>query len=282
MNLPHILQAVYTAPWAITREGWSAVHAIVKQHAAGQPVPKLDADPDQDFFGNPMPKMQVTDAGVAIIPICGTLMNHAGLLEKMCGACSYDDIRHDLDTALGVRALQKIVLHIDSPGGTCNGSQEIADKIARIRESGVRIEAVTDSQICSAAYNLAAGCNSISATRTSVIGSIGVIIAMLDESLAYEMQGYTRDLITSGPLKGTGYPGTSLSSEQRAYLQGTVDAYFKMFRAHVLNYRPTNDESMQGQVFIGEQAYDAGLVDELIEDVGTVLSADCEDDLGAE
>ncbi|MDD5350810.1 MAG: S49 family peptidase [Chthoniobacteraceae bacterium] len=277
MKLPHILQAVYTSPWAITREGWSAVHQIIKAHAIGQPVPKLEADPATDFFGNPLPKMRVTDAGVAIIPICGTLMNHAGLLEKMCGACSYDDIRHDLDTALTVRALQKIVLHIDSPGGTCSGSQEVADKISRIRESGVRIEAVTDSQICSAAYNLAAGCNSISCTKTSVVGSIGVIIALLDESLAYEMQGLSRDLITSGPLKGTGFPGTTLSPEQRAYLQGTVDAYFKMFRAHVLRYRPTNDESMQGQVFIGEQAYDAGLVDELIEDVASVLNVDSED-----
>jgi len=282
MNLPHILQAVYTSPWAITREGWSAVHQIVQAHHAGQPVPKFDAEPEEDFFGNPLPTMQVTDDGVAIIPICGTLMNHAGLLEKMCGACSYDDIRRDLDTALGVRALQKIVLHIDSPGGTCNGAQETADKISRIRESGIRIEAVSDSQMCSAAYDLAAGCHSISITNTTVCGSIGVILALLDESLAYEMQGLSRELIVSGPLKGTGFPGTKLSDDQRAYLQRTVDAYFGMFKNHVLRYRPTNDEALQGQCFIGEQAYAAGLVDEIIEEVGTVLRVDSSEQADAD
>ncbi len=276
MNLPHIIQAVYTRPWAITREGWSAVHAIVKTRLddLNAPLPKADDDEDTDFFGQPLPKMQVTDDGVAIIPICGVLMQHAGLIERMCGACSYDDIRRDLDTAQGVRALRKIVLHIDSPGGYINGCPETADKISRVRESGIRIEAVSDTQICSAAYWLAAGCHSIECTRSADIGSIGVLLALLDSSLAFEMEGLKRELFTSGPLKGIGISGTSLTDEQRLHLQDGVDQCFDMFRTHVLRYRGLDDDTMQGQSFIGPAALNAGLVDELVDDVAERLCVD--------
>ncbi len=278
MKFQNIIQEVYFGSWAITREGWGAVHAIVKSKLDGSvQMPKADADPDMDMMGNQIPKMEVTDDGVAIVPICGTLIHHASLLEKMCGACSYDDIKRDLDAAMGVRDLQKIVLSISSPGGMCMGCQEIATKVANIRNVGIRIEAITDTQICSAAYHIAAACDKISCTPSAVVGSIGVISPFLDQSLRYEMQGVKLELITSGPLKGTGWPGTSLTDDQRAYLQGTVDKYAGMFKDHVQKYRPIDDESMQGQYFIGSSALDAGLVDAIVEDMQSAMCVDSED-----
>jgi len=264
MKFQQIIQAVYFEPWAITREGWSSVHAIVRRKLEGMgPEQTPSGNPEVDFFGNPMPKFEFVD-GVATIPVCGTLVQHASLIEKMCGACSYDDVSRDLETAGHARGLEKIVLKIDSPGGMCQGNQEVASKVAAIRDAGIRIEAITDTQMCSAAYNIAAGANEIYCTPSSVVGSIGAMSAMLDESLAYEMQGVKVDLIASGPLKGTGFPGTSLTPAQREYMQGIVDHYAGMFKTHVQANRPVDDETMQGQVFIGSQARDVGLVDEVI------------------
>ena len=272
MKFQQVIQAVYYEPWAITHEGWQAVHAIVRARLEDlkAPMPKAE-DPDQDLLGNELPKLQVTEDGVAIIPVMGTLMQHASLMAKRCGACSYQDISRDLDTARGVRALQKIVLHVGSPGGMCLGNQEVAAKVAAIRESGIRIEAVTDTQICSAAYNLVAGVHRISSTSTAYIGSVGAMSALLDSSLAYEMEGLKVEMIRSGPLKGVGMPGTALSPEQRDYLQGLVDKFAGMFKDHVRQYRPVDEETMQGQVFIGSAAREAGLVDELVEEVSDVL-----------
>ncbi len=281
MKLQHVVQEVYFGVWAITREGWGAINAIVKSKLDDSiELPKADSDPDTDIWGNALEKFELIESdfgNVAVIPVAGTLIHHASLLEKQCGACSYDDIQRDLMTASKVPNLEKAVLKISSPGGMCMGNQETASMISRMREGGMRIEAVTDSDMCSAAYNLAAGCNSIACTPTAQVGSIGVLAPFLDQSMRFEMQGLKMDMITSGPLKGTGWPGTSLTEEQRAYMQGTVDKYAGMFKDHVRSYRPVREDAMQGQVFIGSSAMDAGLVDRIVESIGGGMCVDSEE-----
>jgi signal peptide peptidase SppA len=274
MKLQHIIQAVYFQPWAITREGWGAVNAIVRNHLDGRHVPKAEEDAETDFFGNAMPKMEINDDGVAIIPIKGTLLQHASMMEKMCGACSYQDIQHDLDTASRAARLQKVVLDIDSPGGMCVGNQETASMVARMVRQGIRVEAVTDTQMCSAAYNIAAAATQITCTPSAIIGSIGAMMAVLDQSSAFEMVGLKQEVFASGPFKGAGVPGTALTDDQRMQLQSMVDKYAGMFKNHVRANRIVDEETMQGQVFIGSQAMDAGLVDSVMRDMRKRMMGD--------
>ena len=269
MKFQRIIETVYFQPWSITRDGWMAVHKILAPYLAGKEPPKIKADDGEtDFFGNAIPKMQITPEGVAIIPIIGTLIHHASLMDKLCGACSYDDVKNDLRDALGQANLKKIVLHIASPGGMCMGATETAELITQIREMGYRIEAVTDELIGSAAYYLAAGCDKISCTPSALVGSIGTFAAILDESLAFEMEGLKMEVIKSGEFKGAGIPGTKLSDAQRAEMQSRVDLYAKLFRDHVSKYRPVIDKAdMQGQAFIGAEAVARGFADAVIDDV---------------
>ena len=270
MKFQRIIEAVYFQPWSITRDGWMAVHQILKPYLAGKEPPqvKADGDDDTDFFGNPIPKMEVTADGVAIIPIIGTLIHHASLLDKACGACSYDDIKEDLHSALGHANLKKIILHVSSPGGMCIGCTETADLISEIRDMGCPIETVTDEMIGSAAYYLVSGCSKISITPSAMIGSVGTFAAILDEKLAFEMHGLKMDIIKSGEYKGAGIPGTTLTPEQRADLQSAVDHYAALFRNHVGQCRPVIDEKLkQGQAFIGADAVEKGFADALIDDV---------------
>lgn len=271
MNLPRITQSVYFEPWLITREGWQSVHQIVKPRIVGESekqfeIPKA-VDSETDFFGNPLPKMEIVD-GVAIIPIVGVLMPHATLMDKQCGACSYADIRDNVTTALNTSGLRKIVYHVDSPGGSAMGCQEGA-KIIDNAAQFVRSEWVTDSLCCSAAYNLVCGCDQGSCTPTAVVGSIGAMLAWLDQSVRYEMEGLKVEVLQSGPLKGTGTPGTVLDESQRAYLQSKVDKYASMFFEHVRSSRLIADEEMafSGRTWIGSDAVDVGLVDEIVDDV---------------
>ena len=273
MKLSRIIQAVYFSRWAITEPGWFAVHEIVRKHSDESAV-KFDAkmnpdgtwDETTDIFGQPIQQYELTDAGVAIVPIKGTLLHHAGLLEKQCGACSYDDVRAGINRALDDRA-NKIVLDMDTPGGMCMGCAETAKLIARAAEF-TRVEAVTDGLICSAGMWMASQAHAIYCTQTAEVGSIGVITAFLDQSKRYEMAGVKPVLFTSGDLKGTGYPGTSLSETQADNIKKDVAHYFGMFREAVLATRPLiEDDSMRGQSFAGDQALSRGLVDEIIDDV---------------
>jgi ClpP class serine protease len=268
MKLAHIINAVWFQCWNITREGHQAVAAIVRPHIAAAAVDfkfPESASEDTDFFGNPLPKMERLQNGVAVVPIQGTLIHHASMMDKQCGACSYQDIKANVTEALD-EGFRKIVLNVDSPGGMSQGASETGRFIARAAEFA-RIEAVTDGLMCSAAYEVCAAAHSIKSTRTGQVGSIGTFLAWLDESERYKMEGLSMDVISSGPLKGAGVSGTTLTHDQRANFQAQVNKFASMFKEHVLNFRGVDDSSMQGQSFIGDEAADAGLVDEIIEDV---------------
>jgi ClpP class serine protease len=267
VKLQRVISAVYFEPWAITPDGWRSVHQIVKPRALGEfdpaTIPQAKDD-DHDFFGNPMPKMEITHHGVAIIPIQGVLIHHASLIDKQCGACSYQDVQANVEAAMDAE-VSKIAYHCAGPGGMCVGCPETA-KVIKDAARFVKSVAVTDDMICSALYWLVSGVDEIYCTSSATIGSIGAMTAFLDQSLRYEMAGLEIVPFTSGPLKGTGIPGTSLTPEQSAYLQKGVDTYAEMFKAHVLESRMVSDENMQGGTLIGSDAVDAGLVDELVDD----------------
>lgn len=267
MKLSHVINAVYFSPWNMDKLAWRAqVHAIVKPRLEtwNLDLPKSD-NPAMKFDGEPMPQMEITPQGVAIVPIQGTLIHKASLFEKQCGACSYQDIKDNISSAMD-QGVSKIVLNVDSPGGMSMGASETGAFVQSVADF-IRIEAVTDGLMCSAAYEVCCAAHKISATPTAQVGSIETYLAWLDESLRYEMDGYKVDVITDGKFKGLGVPGTSLTPEQRDYLLSNVRQYSTLFKDHVEENRPVDASTMQGQSFIGSNAVDVGLVDEIVQDI---------------
>lgn len=280
MKFQRIIESVYFQPWSITRAGWQSIHEILKPYLGARvcdpqqfqdrtlkvSVPLQDDSPDEDYFGNPIPKMQITPDGVAIIPIMGVLIHHASLMDKKCGACSFDDIKRDVRAALGTNGLRKIVFHVDSPGGTSQGCEETVvaiEEAARV----VPTEAVTDTQIASAAYHIICPVGRIYCTPSAEVGCIGTLLPWLDQSVRYEMAGLEMRVFKTDELKGAGWPGTSLSEEQEAYFQATVDKFGAMFKSRVRTHRVVGEDAMRGQCFVGSDAVDAGIADEVIDDV---------------
>lgn len=268
MRFQRVIQAVYFEPWAISRSGWQAVHQIVKPYADGTKTPPaLGSDkPTEDFFGNPLPEMEITRDGVAIIPVKGTLIHHGTLMDRMCGACSYDDIKENISVAAALDEVERVVFHFDSPGGMAQGCEETARLIANLSDK-IDTCAVTDGLCCSAAYYLACACDEICCTPTAEVGCIGTLLPIIDESEAWKSLGLEMNLFKSGKLKGAGFPGTSMDKAQEKYFQGIVDHFAGMFKEFVSEARPVVEpDSMEGQIFIGEQAKEAGLVDRIVDD----------------
>lgn len=294
MKFQQIIEAVYFKPWSITDAGWRDVHRIVKPHILGEALPstllnmvaarlpakagteataaKLMADdeddcPDTDFFGEPIEKFQVTPDGLAIIPVFGPLINHASLMDRLCGACNYQQVQNDLKNALATTGIKRIILKIGSPGGMCNGMKETVNRIFQVRESGIPIKAISDTQIGSAAYGLATACDSIEITETTMIGSIGSFCAVLDSSKAFEVAGLLVQVFKSGEMKGAGMDGTPLTAAQKKEYQGHAEYFGEQFRDIVRSTRGIEEDMMQGQVFIGQQAVENGFADSIIEDM---------------
>jgi ClpP class serine protease len=291
MKFQHVIEEVYFKPWSITDAGFRDVHRVVSPHIRGESLPahvqnflsahiKADTDddcPDSDFFGQPIEQLQITPDGLAILPVFGPLINHASLMDRMCGACSYQQIQKDLLTSISTPGIKRIVLKIGSPGGMCNGMIETVRRIFQVREMGIPIKAISDTCVGSAAYALAAACDSIEITESTMIGSVGSFCAVLDSSKAYATAGLLVQVFKSGEMKGAGVDGTSLSKKQEEEFQARSDYYGEQFREVVRSTRNIDESLLQGQVFIGQKAIETGFADKIIEDIGDGC-ADCGDD----
>jgi signal peptide peptidase SppA len=269
MNLPHILHAVDCEPWCILPSAHAAVRRIVQERfLAANPTPP---DRGQDWCGNALESMQVS-GGLAIIPVGGVMARKIPTMRRGSGAVDTEDVNRDLDWAEVSNDVQAVLLEFDSPGGTVNGTPELADRIARMSASKPTY-AFTAGLCCSAAYWAACQTSGVFATRSATLGSVGVYMPWVDSTAFFGAQGFKVELFASGPFKGTGYPGTALTNEQRAMLQSQVESLASEFQSTVMQSRTKVDmESLQGQTFSGSEAVLNGLCDQLVTSRAQLIS----------
>lgn len=270
MRFPHLAEQIYHRPWLITPEAHAAIR-LVFEHAlsSGLHEPTAEEMSIMDLFPKRRPLAIDADTGIASIHVMGPLGKNLSKIEQSCGATGMEQIRGDYQQALAQGA-RGILLDFDSPGGTINGTPELA---AMIAEKPVPTVAYTEDIMASAAYYLAAGADAIFASPSAAVGSIGVYIPWVDSSAAYEARGMKPDPIvnTGGDLKATGFGGR-LSPAQRAHLQEEVDGIFADFKTHVRNHRDVPDSAMRGQVLSGQAALRANLIDR-VGDRGQAVAA---------
>ena len=199
--------------------------------------------------------------GVAVVSLHGICGRHLSGLAMACGGCDVDRVRAAVLAADADLAARAIVLDVDSPGGAVAGVAECAEAVARVEKPCIAYAA---DQCASAAYWIASQADALIVGPTADIGSVGVYCALLDESRAYDAKGLKVEMLSSGANKGVGYPGTALTDEQRATLQGQVDYVADLFKAAVLQGRAGDEPSadiLDGRCLVGGLAVDANMAD---------------------
>jgi signal peptide peptidase SppA len=209
------------------------------------------------LFGE-VPKAYIAEDGTGVIPIVGPIGKGLAPIERMTGAVDVNDIAETIDDYATNPQVTRIAFQVSSPGGTVTGVEELANKVRNIAKPTM---AYTDSEMASAAYWVASAADKVVASPSSTVGSIGVYMTVADMTEMAKAQGIKMVVIKSGKFKGAGIPGTSLSDEQIANLQDSVDAIHADFKASVLQTRKlVKAEDMEGQVFSGKQAAQRNLV----------------------
>ncbi len=253
-------------PWHIGRDRGRTI--------IGSMLVKLRAErPDEDIFGDPLPKMQIL-GDVAIIPLSGTLMLNVPDWVKAYGFGLTDanDIEQELDRAVNDPAVSFVLLDVDSPGGESIAGNKLFDLVETAnRKKPVFAWCSDGALMCSAAYNAAAPCPAIYAGKYATLGSIGSYLAFLDDSEFWKMLGLNWEVFRSGDMKGIGED--ALSEDQRAYLQSITDESGARIRRNVTKYRTgIAEEDMQGQWFQGDVASSRGFSAGTAKDIGTAIS----------
>ena len=195
------------------------------------------------------------DDGVGIISLNGPMMRNPDLISRLLfDALDIEEAMDAVNEAAERDDVDAILLDIDSPGGTVNGTPELAQAVADASR-GKYVYAYSGGQMCSAAYWIASQCDAIYASPSARIGSIGVILPYVDDTEALKNDGLKVEVFSAGKFKSMGTPGVPLTDEQRVLLQSDVEEIAKDFRSAVLaRGRKIPDDAMEGQSFSARNA----------------------------
>jgi signal peptide peptidase SppA len=255
---------VLTAPWAIEPAKLLEIQAIYATHLRGD---KIDIEAVEKRLGRPLanePKAYQIQDGVAILPVEGVIAKRANLFSQISGGVSTELVARDIKDALADPAVHSIILTVDSPGGTVDGTQTLADIVGAASKPIVTLASGT---MASAAYWIGSAANAAYiADSTTVVGSIGVVATHTDISAAQEKDGIKTTEIFAGQYKRIASNYAPLSKEGRQTMQDQVDYTYGLFVNAVAKNRGVSADTVlkdmaDGRIFIGQQAIDAGLVD---------------------
>lgn len=214
----------------------------------------------------------INDNGIAVIQLSGTLMKH---VSSMTHGTSLVLARRQVREAASDVRVAGILLVIDSPGGTVAGTADLA---ADIRAAGSKkpLFAYIEDVGASGAYWLASQAERVSASATSIVGSIGVFTVVEDSSAQAEADGVKVHVIRYGAMKGAGTPGTPVTDEQLAHLQERVDGFGEDFVAAIASGRKLSREAAaalaDGRVHKAPAALKLRLID-AVESIDAALAA---------
>jgi protease-4 len=180
-------------------------------------------------------------------------------------------IRSDQERVEALERLEKsrapaVIVHINSPGGTTAGSEQLHDSLMRLKEHKPLV-VVVDGLAASGGYITAIAADYIVAQETSLIGSIGVLFQYPNVGDLLKTLGIKVEEVKSTPLKASPNGFEPTSPEARAAIEAIVLDSYAWFRNLVKVRRQLDDASLErvadGRVFTGRQGVSLKLVDEL-------------------
>ena len=159
-----------------------------------------------------------------------------------------------------------VIVHINSPGGTTAGSEQLYDALVRLKAKKPLV-VVVEGLAASGGYITAIAADHIIAKQTSLVGSIGVLFQIPNVTELMKTVGVKIEEVKSSPLKAAPNGFEPTSPEARAALDALVKDSYAWFRGLVKERRGMDDALLEkvadGRVFTGRQAVELKLIDQL-------------------
>src|SRR3954465_4624155 len=210
----------------------------------------------------------IVTVGLLATPGGRQTLNVSGSIARVTieGLIRSDSERTEALTRLEKSSAAAVIVHINSPGGTTSGSEQLYDALVSLKAKKPLV-VVVEGLAASGGYITAIAADHIVAQQTSLVGSIGVLFQIPNFSELLKTVGVKGEEVKSSPLKAApnGYEPTS--PEARAALDSLVKDSYAWFRGLVKQRRGMDDALLEkvadGRVFTGHQALELKLVDQL-------------------
>jgi len=205
--------------------------------------------------------------GIGIIKIDGTLTNDYSPYNQYCGEVSYDEIASAAFCMANDPSVVAVVLDMSTPGGDANGIDRAAsalDALAALKP----VFTYTASEMCSAGYWLGCSGQQIWAAPLSTVGSIGVVAIHKSYQENMAQNGIKVTVMREGQFKMLMNPFEDLPAVAKEMMQAQMAIIYEMFLGRISDKRKLSvavlrEGPAQGQTFLGVQAVQQGLVDQV-------------------
>lgn len=201
----------------------------------------------------------VQGTGLAVLSVAGPLVR----------GMWYDadaDIGNAMRHAAANPQVKAVLALMDSPGGTAIGASELLDAAKTLSRSKPFYAAAVG--VCaSKCYWLASQATEIVALPTAVVGSIGIVSVVYDESERFKMMG-VRPVVTRTPdEKALGQPGEPIDDRVTSQVEAINASIYDYMVADIASGTGMSPEQIRGtngRVYMGEEAVRAGLVSRIV------------------
>jgi len=259
---PHLLNRLRNQAWEIEPRYLESFLPSIEQAS------ELRLRVGMEDSHNRNPLLQVS-GDVGIVSMCGAMGKRLDSFERYMGMTDYDDIAEAIEDANGMDDVEKIVLSIDSPGGTVVGNQELADMVYA---NAKPIYAVTDCYMASAAYKIGSQAKAVFCTPSAMVGSIGTMMIRQDQTKFLEQLGVKVKAFFKGPRKADGHPFKPMSKDEEKELEAMIDQMHSKFVQTVERARKVDPVVFESRVYGAEEAVTLGLADGMVNNLSEVLA----------
>ena len=190
---------------------------------------------------------------IARVPITGFIANSRYALERL------EKLRKD-------KNVKGVIISINSPGGTTVGGEALHNAVRAIAKEKPTVTSI-GGLAASAGYMIAVASDHIVAPRTSIVGSIGVVMQYPNATGLLDKLGVSVEEIKSSPLKAEPSPFNETPQAARDMLESMLIDTYQWFADLVKERRnlsaSDSEGLLDGSVFTGKQALDRKLIDGL-------------------
>jgi len=162
--------------------------------------------------------------------------------------------------------IKGVILRIDSPGGDGIASDDILHEAKLLSAKKPMVISMSDLA-ASGGYFIAMTGDPVVAYPNTLTGSIGVFFGKVNLKGLFDKVGLATYTLKRGRFSDIDSSTAPLNDEQRAKLRREIETFYKGFVERVAAGRKQPYEKMeplaQGRVWLGAQAKQNGLVDEL-------------------
>lgn len=205
---------------------------------------------------------------VGILNIEGPLTYKNSGIEALCGGCNYTDLEADAKSLFANPQVDTVVQMINSGGGSAFGAFVLGSQLRQLADqSGKRLITYVDGMSASAAYALGCASHEIVMHPDAEVGSIGVVVRLVNSNEADKKAGIETTYITAGDSKVPFDANGEFRSEFKEDLQSKVDSLYLDFINHVATMRNISPDTVmdtEAKMFMKDKAIELGLADKVM------------------